>query len=144
MARETPTATDLQQLRIRIERWRSTRAKHTAMPEALWAEATRLARRHGVCPVSRALRIGYDSLQRRVRASEALRESSASAAFVELSGAELAKPAPSSGRAAMSASSSEVVLEIADGTGLRLTLRLPPGYPLDLGALLGAVRSARA
>jgi hypothetical protein len=145
MARESLSATEVQLLRARIEHWRSTRVKHTAMPEALWAEAARLARRYGVCPVSRALRISYDSLQRRGGAPEARRGSSARPAFVELSGAELTTAGPTPATpTANPTTAGEVVLEISDAIGLRLTLRLPPGHPLDLGALLATVRGLRA
>ena len=66
MATEAGGAARLEQLRGRIEHWRRTRTKHGPMPEALWDEAALLARGLGVCPVSRALGIGYESLQERV------------------------------------------------------------------------------
>lgn len=143
MAQESATATELETLRTRIERWRSTRAKHGPMPEALWAEAARLARRDGVCPVSRALRVGYESLQQRVRAIEDNRSHEAPPVFVELSGAELTRTRAAAQASALVATG-EVVVEIADARGLQVTLRLPAGYPLDLGTLLSAVRELRA
>ena len=39
----------------RISEWRRNRKKRTAMPEALWQEATRLGREFGAYPVARDL-----------------------------------------------------------------------------------------
>jgi hypothetical protein len=50
-------------LRERIEHWRSTRAKRGRMPPDLWSEAARLARRHGIHPVAKALRLNYEALK---------------------------------------------------------------------------------
>jgi hypothetical protein len=40
------------------------------MPAGLWAEAIVLARRHGVAPTARVLRIDYASLKRRLAADD--------------------------------------------------------------------------
>jgi hypothetical protein len=52
-----PLSAGVKQLRARIERWRTTRERRTAMSPELWAEATRQAQGHGVYRVARALRI---------------------------------------------------------------------------------------
>ncbi len=57
---------DLQQLRRRFEEFRNTRAGHTRLPEALWAAAAELAKRYGVNPTARALRLEYGGLRKRV------------------------------------------------------------------------------
>lgn len=41
------------------------------MPAGLWAEAILMARRHGVAPTARVLRIDYASLKRRLAAGHA-------------------------------------------------------------------------
>jgi hypothetical protein len=113
------------------------------MPEALWAEATSLARRFGVCPVSRAAGLGYGSLQRRVRPQVDLRRptSDVSAAapttFVELSGADLV-----GGRS--HSEGSGIAVELIDPDGARLVFRLPSGSTQELVALVRAFRSAAA
>jgi hypothetical protein len=57
--------TDLEQLRRRFEEVRSTQTKHSHLPESLWAAAATLARRDGVNPTARALRLDYTALKRR-------------------------------------------------------------------------------
>lgn len=49
-----------------LEAWRKTRHRRQPIPETLWAEMSALARIHGVSWVSRALRLDYYALQRRV------------------------------------------------------------------------------
>ncbi len=131
MATETGSATRLEQLRERIERWRRTRTKHGPMPEPLWSEAVALARWLGVCPVSRALGVGYESLQQRLRQADTQRPAPAAAErvrFVELSGAQVASPVAGS------------VVELQSAGGARLTIRLSPGSVLDVAALVAAFR----
>jgi len=63
------TTTTADPLRARIAHWRKTRTYWGgAMPAGLWAEAILLARRHGVAPTARVLRIDYASLKRRLAA----------------------------------------------------------------------------
>lgn len=63
----TSFAPDSEPLRRRLTQWRASRAHLRApIPEPLWAEAVVLARRHGVFETARALRLGYESLKRRV------------------------------------------------------------------------------
>ena len=51
----------LPELQQRIELWRRTREKPGRMPEGLWREAAKLARKHGVNPVKEALGLDYYS-----------------------------------------------------------------------------------
>jgi len=68
----TDFATTADPLRVRIAHWRETRSyRGGAMPAGLWAEAIVLARRHGVGPTARMLRIDYASLKRRLTADGA-------------------------------------------------------------------------
>ena len=132
MAIEADGLARLEHLRGRIDHWRRTRLKQGPMPEALWQEAAALARGLGVCPVSRALGIGYESLQHRAggapSAAPARPASSAAVRFVELSGAQVASPAVGT------------VVELQAADGLRLTIRLSPGTSVDLAAAIGALR----
>lgn len=57
---------DLQQLRRRFEEFRNTRPGHARLPEALWAAAAELAKRYGVNPTARTLRLEYGGLRKRV------------------------------------------------------------------------------
>jgi len=60
--RELPARVN--RLRQRIEEWRR-QGEPRAMPGGLWDAAVSLARAHGICPISRALRIDYGGLKRR-------------------------------------------------------------------------------
>lgn len=57
---------ELEQLRRRFEEFRNARAGHARLPEALWAAAAELAKRYGVNPTARALRLEYGGLRKRV------------------------------------------------------------------------------
>lgn len=52
----------LEGLLARIEAWRSSEGRGRRMPEDLWQEAGAAAQRLGVCRVSRALGLGYNTL----------------------------------------------------------------------------------
>ena len=57
---------ELEQLRRRFEEFRNTQSVRSRLPESLWAAAAELARRHGVNPTARALRLDYTGLRKRV------------------------------------------------------------------------------
>jgi hypothetical protein len=57
---------DLEELRRRFEEFRSMQPGHSRLPEALWAAAAELAKRYGVNPTARALRLDYTGLMKRV------------------------------------------------------------------------------
>jgi len=78
----------MDELRQRLEQWRSTHRQRGRIPESLWAEAAELARQHGVYQTSRALRLEYTRLwywcqQRRDPAGQAI-DKPARTEFVEL------------------------------------------------------------
>ncbi len=71
-ATDLATTTTADSLRARIAHWRETRRyRGGAMPAGLWADAILMARRHGVAPTARVLRIDYASLKRRLAADHA-------------------------------------------------------------------------
>jgi hypothetical protein len=57
---------ELDQLRRRFEEFRNTQSVRSRLPESLWAAAAELAKRHGVNPTARALRLDYTGLRKRV------------------------------------------------------------------------------
>lgn len=130
--RRSPVPRDIAALGRRVKRWRDRREKRSRMPEVLWREATRLAGKHGVSPVCRHAGLGYASLQQRVEAGRdaSLQEAAGEAGFVELS-AEQLLGAPSV---------PQTVLELSDGDGTRLTLRLAPGTEVDVVGLVQGFR----
>ncbi len=125
-----PAPAGVQRVRQRIEHWRKTREKRSPMPEPLWRAAVGLAQRDGVYSISRALQLNYQTLQARLAMAGAgvkpPRPAPAPEGFVEL-GATLPMPA---------AARSESVLELSDGEGAKLLIRLPAsGSDLDVERL---------
>jgi len=124
------------QLRVRIERWRRQRTQRSPMPAELWASAVSFARRHGVYPIARALGIDYGALRKRVtprpRGGRNPRE--VSTEFIEL-----APTPPLLGHSEPAG----LVLELWDRDGAKLVVRLPEGDGLDVGRLAEAFWSRR-
>jgi len=134
--RARPVSAGVKHLRTRIERWRTTRERRTAMPPKLWAEAARLARGHGVYPVARALRISFEGLKRRIAESTAASRATAGgpSAFVEMTGAELLGGPVVPG----------TVVELSDAAGTRLAIHLAREVEVDVASLVAAFRQRRA
>ena len=126
---------DVEQVLARIEDWRRTRRKRTAMPEELWVEAAALASEHGVSRVARALKVHYGSLKRRVEQGVGSGEliEKRSGGFVELSMAEvLPRPAAVS-----------TVVKLSRGDGAEATVELGAGEVVDIVGLAEALWSRR-
>jgi hypothetical protein len=69
----------------RFERWRKGHKARLPIPEALWAEAAKAAREHGVFRASKALHLEYGKLKRMAETSpSAVRPMVAPATFLEL------------------------------------------------------------
>jgi hypothetical protein len=117
-------------LRARIEMWRRSEHRGRRMPEELWQEAVAAAQMLGMCPVSRALGLGYQTLKRRASAGESLPSKVISQPrFIEVAGF-----APPNGVAA-----DETIMEMMFANGLRLTVRLKDSSP----ALLTVIQALR-
>jgi hypothetical protein len=122
----------------RIDEWRRTRDRRTAMPADLWEEAVALARPGRAWALARALRVNFQALQRRIAetAPGAPGPGAATGTFVELSGAQIL------GSAAGGAAGA--VVELSDGGGIRMTGRLTAGAALDVPRLVAAFRGVGA
>ena len=72
---------ELLELSHRLEQWRKDQPPRTRLPESMWAAAADMARRYGLHRVTKALRLDYTRLKKRMTetTSEAV-----PAAFVEL------------------------------------------------------------
>jgi hypothetical protein len=97
--------------------WRKRRKHREPIPQALWRRMATLAESYGVHPIAQALNVSYTALKRRLAANCSERASKAgvgSSGFVEvpLSG----WPWPG-----------QWAIELEDGRGWKLTLRLAPG-----------------
>ena len=116
----------LERSQRRFERWRETREGRTRIPESLWKVAVRMAETYGICQTSKALRLSYYALKKRVqKTGECLVPSSpetSEARFVELT-------APGQ------VSSAECVLELEDAAGAKMRVHLKGPETPDLVAL---------
>jgi len=64
-------------VRRRLERWRGTRRAGARIPEPLWNAAVKVAERYGIHRTTKALRLDYYSLKRRVEREAAEKEAAA-------------------------------------------------------------------
>ena len=107
----------------RIEQWRQTRKKQTAMPEDLWEEAVTLAREHGVYRISQALTVSYDSLRKRAdRAKKDGRKEPSSGGFVEVDAVQFS----------VSGGLKQTVVELSRADGTRLVVQMKGPDSLDV------------
>ena len=116
MTHPTFSPTDLRQLQRQLSTWRRQRSGRVRLPEALWQSAATLAQRHGASLVARTLHLDYYKLRRRSAGGASPTESAP--AFVEL------QVAP-----ALGPSGGEASVELSDGTGARMTLRVRSELP---------------
>jgi len=97
------------------------------MPAELWTRAVELARTRGTYPIARAVHVDYASLARRVAETNGVRASDErNGGFVELRGADLL--------------GGDTMVEVSDGDGTRMTIRIGAGGALDVTALINAFR----
>jgi hypothetical protein len=69
MASELPDIPpNMRRLYGRFRRWRSAHTGRLPIPERLWTAAAKLARKHGVFPTAKALRLEYGKLKERAEA----------------------------------------------------------------------------
>ncbi len=82
--RELPL--DLTRGAAQFAQWRQSRIPGARIPEALWNQAVKLARRDGVSRTAKALHVGFHELQKRAarQANPDQETPAAATAFVEL------------------------------------------------------------
>jgi hypothetical protein len=81
---------DLEQLLRRFEEFRGTRTGRRRLPETLWQEAGKAARRYGVNTVAHALHLDYSKLKREMLKQDhpkVSRKKTQPPTFIELIGA---------------------------------------------------------
>ena len=113
MPRTKFSATDLNQLRQQLDRWRQSPSA-TRLPAALWTSAATLATTHGVGQVARTLRLDYNTLKRQVPQASPHGLPSAPPAFVELRPRDWLRQAAAVCR-----------IELSDPAGAKMTVDLP-------------------
>lgn len=128
MGREEAAAllTRVAGLRRRIDAWRETRRNGAPMPEELWAMSVGLAEEVGVYPISRALRVDYGTLKKRVEGErrDGLDDMGPDG-FVEVNPLALLGPPASQG----------TVLELSGADGAKLVMRLAGCEAVDVAGL---------
>jgi hypothetical protein len=112
----------MEPLRQRVDTWRGNKLGNEDMPEDFWREAVELAKLYGVSPVQKILRVDDRGLERRTFGIVK--------PVGEAGSRTAARPAPPSfvemgswpGRRA------EHLVELEDGSGRKLSLKVAAGY----------------
>jgi hypothetical protein len=122
----TPFRSEVEPLRCQFEAWRRTRKQGERIPESLWEAAAKLAGAFGIGRVARALGVGYYALKERApEGGPPSRSGPQAATFLELS---LPTPRPAN----------DYLVELEEGRGAKVTLRLAPGSAREVVALAQA------
>lgn len=129
-----PVSSQFEGVVRRLERWRRDRKHHSPIPEVLWSAAVQLAEEYGPSRTARLLRLGYDSLKKRMQVEAGVRAGSSaqgrwpekiSPAFVELAG-PVAGPLR------------ECTVELEHPGGARMRFELKGVGAAELSALTGS------
>jgi hypothetical protein len=127
---EIPAA--LSRAHRKMEQWRQRHRRGARIAEELWCEAAELARAYGINRTAKALRLDYYSLKK--RAAAAARSGGSIAGFVELLPGGI--PAPSVPQPVCT-------IEVEDGGGVKMRIRLEGGALPDVAALTRVFREGR-
>ncbi len=123
MSQETTPAVKptLEEVRNQFETWRKSRQRRTPIPDLLWHAAVSLSRDYSVLQISKALRLNYTDLKKRVHTSRSvcLPETNSRPAFVELDFSKSIFPA-------------ECIVEMEDKSGARIKMYFKGEAGLDL------------
>ena len=114
----------------KIEQWRERHRPRARIPEELWREAAELACAYGINRTAKALRLDYYSLKKRVAA--VARSGERAPEFVEILPGGMPAPRP------------ECLIEVEDGRGARMRIRLQGGDLPDVAALTRVFREGRS
>ena len=118
------STTDLNRLQHQLSAWRRRQPGRARLPEALWRAATELARTKSPSLVARTLCLDYYKLQERLAGTSPLQTTTPT--FVEVKGQW-----PSETLA------DQAIVELSDGTGARMILRVRN----DVKTVLGLAQS---
>ena len=65
----TDLPSELQELSQRLDQWRRDQPPRARLPESIWAAAAEMAQRHGLHRTTKALRLDYTRLKKRMTAA---------------------------------------------------------------------------
>lgn len=109
----------IERVRAQFDIWRARKRKGARIPEPLWQAAADAARRHGVYPVSRAVRLEYSHLKRRVSGGRPCRnDESREPEFIELGGGVVGAGVG-------------CIVELEKGNGTRMRISVRDGAAVD-------------
>lgn len=117
----------IQPLHQQVELWRQNKTGNPHMPEALWEGAVELAKVYGVSAVQGILRIDYRGLERRalgIVKPPGKARAPVGPSFIELAG--------------LPARRAEHLIELEDGTGRQLSLKVAAGHLAEVLPLVQA------
>ena len=123
-----PASESIAELQAQLQQFRSTHPPRTRLPASVWQSAGELARRHGIYPVARSLRLDYGTLKKQVNGLNAVPtrgRKKPQARFVELIGAARE-------------STDEYVMEFESVRGRKLRIQCKTNRPPDWPVLLRA------
>jgi len=126
-SKSQPLPADIESLRARLEKWRQSGTRSKLIPEPLWDSATRLARKHGIHRIARALRLDYYGLKRRAKTADSSGErEELPTAFVEVGvGPSIQK--------------GECSIELEKRDKAKITIRLSGAHPREVAKLANAL-----
>jgi len=105
---------------VLFNQWRSTRKKRDRIPEGLWEAAADLSPSYSTCQISKALRLDFKELKRRIRDRSSTK---APSGFVELKVERLF-------------STGQLVMEVRSPDGFELKIRTEAALPPQCMQLL--------
>jgi hypothetical protein len=153
MGQERAPSTDLKKLGEEVHEWREREGgRGSKIPEALWAEAVRVAGIDGIWRTAQVTRFKHGALKDRVARAGGSVGAAASGgrrrrrrtrrarpkpmkranAFVEVNAAQL-----------LGAAAPGAVVEVEDKSGVRLVVRLANEAYVDMGEIISAFRRRR-
>ena len=111
----------LDEVMERIEEWRNNPKSPRRMPEDLWEAAANLSKEYSIHRISKALRLNYPALKKRIHPEEKKRSASKeqTPTFIELG---IAQPS----------SISECIIEMEDGSGAKMRMHFRGKTDFDL------------
>ena len=137
--RASSAGESLEQLGLRLKRWREARVRGQRIPVQLWAAAVDMARQLGVQPVAKGLGVDYERLKRRVQGVGGVAPAGkidtrkVDSRFVEM---VVSPPSVAPGRC-------ECALELENAQGAKMRLELNGNGLGALGAVCSAFWDAR-
>jgi hypothetical protein len=138
-ARDLPAR--LEGVRRRFEQWRGTRKAPARIPDSLWASAAVMADRYGISRTAQALGVNYEALKKHLGPKTAANHHTLKRRIGQRTAAADSKPTRSEAARFVelppfvSAGACDCLLELEDGGGAKMRVRLRGVGMPDLAAL---------